>query len=189
MNILGLSFILYFVKLSDVNGFWKNIRRSDPDCYQRAVKFERIRKKLKKAELDLKFLYDCRDEDLHPKFTRWKNFNTLDDRAKHRAYQKVLNDEIKAKHKHIRKLRLTHAQKEDSFSSSTTWMKRLIVTNAVNGSVNSLMLKAKKTHAKKFANLLEEKRRRDGIVKNPNQCIINLSGINLFKDQYEALQY
>ena len=157
MNILGLSFILYFVKLSDGNGFWKNIRRSDPDCYRRAVEFERIRKKLKKAELDLKFLYDCRDEDLHPKFTRWKNFNTLDDRAKHRAYRKVLNDEIKAKHKHIRKLRLIHAQKENSFSSSTTWMKRLIVTNAVNGSVNSLMLKAKKTHAKKFANLLEER--------------------------------
>ena len=189
MNLLGLSFILYYIKLSDGNGFWSNIRRSDPDCYRRAVEFERIRKKLKKAELDLKFLYDCRDEDLHPKFTRWRNFNTLDDRAKHRAYRKVLNDEIKAKHAHIKRLRSTDAQKENALLSSTTWMKSLILTNAINGSVNSLMLKAKKTHKKKFINLMEDKRKRDGIIKNPNQCIINLSGMSLSDDQYKALQY
>ena len=29
-------------------------------------------KKLLSAELALKFLYRCRDEDVHPKFTRWK---------------------------------------------------------------------------------------------------------------------
>ena len=44
-------------------------------------------------------------------------------------------------------------------------------------------------HAQKFTNLLEEKSGRDGIEKNPNRCIINLSGMNLSKDQYEALQY
>ena len=189
MNLLGLTFILYYIKLSDGNGFWTNLRISDPDCHRRAVEFERTRKKLKKAELDLKFLYDCRDEDLHPKFTRWRNFNTLDDRAKHKAYRKVLNDEIKAKHAHIKRLRTTNTQKENALTSSTTWMKRMILTNAINGSVNSLITKAKKTHAKKFANLLHEKRKRDGITKNPNQCIINLSGITLSEDQYGALQY
>ena len=101
----------------------------------------------------------------------------------------VLNDEIKAKHALIKRLKNKNALKENALITSTTWMKRMILTNAINGCVNSLITKAKKTHAKKFANLLAEKRRRDGITENPNQCIINLSGMTLSEDQYGALQY
>ena len=168
MNIFGLSVLLFYFKLSDGNGFWKNIRMSDPDCYRAAVEFERISKKLKKAELDLKFLYDCRDEDLHPKFTRWRNFTSLDEKGKRRAYRKVLNDEIKSKHQHIKRLKVTLALKEDALSAKTTWIKQMIVKNAVNNAVNSELKKVERRHKKKFTNLQEEKMKRDGITKNPN---------------------
>ena len=68
---------------------------SDPDCYRTAVEFEKINRKLKKAELDMKLLYECRGEYIHPKFTSWRNFNSLDEKAKRRAYRKVVDDEIK----------------------------------------------------------------------------------------------
>ena len=104
MNLYGLTFVLYYLKLSDGHGFWRNIRLSDPDCYRAAVDLERASKKLSKAKLNLVFLYNCRDEDLHPKFTRWRNFNNLDDRSQKKAYRKVLKDEIRNKHKLINKL-------------------------------------------------------------------------------------
>ena len=50
--------------------FWNNIRNTDELTYKLAVTFERLNKKLLSAELALKFLYRCRDEDEHPKFTR-----------------------------------------------------------------------------------------------------------------------
>ena len=95
MNIIGLTFVLYYLKLSDGNGFWRNIRLSDENLYKKAVDLERISKKLQKAKQDLSFLYDYRNEDLHPKFTRWKNFKTLDNQTKRKSYRKVLNDAIK----------------------------------------------------------------------------------------------
>ena len=65
----------------------------------------------------------------------------------------------------------------------------MIIKNAINGAVNSVMTKVERGHKKKFANLQEEKRKRDGITKNPNQCIINLSGRVLTEEEYGASQY
>ena len=67
MQLLGIAFILYLLKLSAGNGFWKNIRNADVQAYKVAVTFERLNKKLLSGELALRFLYRCRDEDVHPK--------------------------------------------------------------------------------------------------------------------------
>ena len=75
MQLLGIAFILYLLKLSAGNGFWKNIRNADVQAYKVAVTFKRLNKKLLSGELALLFLCRCRDEDVHPKFTRWKNLN------------------------------------------------------------------------------------------------------------------
>ena len=120
MNIIGLTFVLYYLKLSDGNGFWRNIRLSDENLYKKAVDLERISKKLQKAKQDLSFLYDCRNEDLHPKFTCWKNFKTLDNQTKRKSYRKVLNDAIKTKHATIKESTNLYSEKDATFRSSTT---------------------------------------------------------------------
>ena len=38
-------------------------------------------------------------------------------------------------------LKVTYALKENDFSSKTIWMKRMIIKNAINGAVNSIMIK------------------------------------------------
>ena len=113
----------------------------------------------------------------------------MDNRAKRRAYRKVLNDEIKSKHRQVNRLKESYNNKESLLSEASSWMKRLIIKNAIKGTTNSVALQTKRRHEKKFNNLLEEKRKKDGITKNPNQCVINLTGSNLTEEQYGALQF
>ena len=73
MFILGLCFILYFLKLSDTNGFWKNVRITDPELHLIAKSYQKVLRKFRKAEKDVKFLTDCKSSNVYPKFVRWKN--------------------------------------------------------------------------------------------------------------------
>ena len=73
MHIFGLAFVLHFLKLSDGSGFWINYRNTDEDSYRQAVKLQRMSKKMVRCELAIKFLAKCRDANVFPKFTRWKN--------------------------------------------------------------------------------------------------------------------
>ena len=61
MLIFGLCFVLYFLKLSAGIGFWSKFRRTDPQLHQVAIKYQRSLRRSAKAQLDLKFLYDCKE--------------------------------------------------------------------------------------------------------------------------------
>ena len=50
MQLFGLTFLLYFLKLSVGNGFWNNLRNTDHKVYKKAIKVERLLSKLKKYE-------------------------------------------------------------------------------------------------------------------------------------------
>ena len=94
MLLFGLFFVLYFVKLSVGNGFWSNLRVADPVTHRNAITLQRSSRKLKKAELDLKFLMNCRDNNVHIKFVRWKNLNGKSFRKQHQHYRRLLKEEI-----------------------------------------------------------------------------------------------
>ena len=113
MQIFGLCFILYFLKLSDGNGFWFNFRRSDDRKFKEAVKVQRLRKKMVRCELAIQFLVRCRDAGVYPKFSRWKNANNKDPKTRDRYRRKVLLDEIRAKHLELRAHRIAVAKAED----------------------------------------------------------------------------
>lgn len=66
---------------------------------------ERISKKLLKCQLDVKFLISCRDENVNPKFSRWKNLKPLGTKLRNRFYRRILLDEIDTKSKLLKKLR------------------------------------------------------------------------------------
>ena len=102
MNLLGISFILHFLKLSYGSRFWKNLPNDNIELYKTATLSECLAKKLRKHELDLKFLVTCRDTGVFPKFTRWRNVNKNNAKFKNKFYRKILLDEISKKQKSIK---------------------------------------------------------------------------------------
>ena len=54
MQVFGLSFVLFFLKLSDGSGYWMNLRRSDESRYKNAVKVQQIRKNLLNEKAQIK---------------------------------------------------------------------------------------------------------------------------------------
>ena len=99
MNLFGISFIWYFLKLSYGSRFWKNLRNDNIEFYKTAALSECLARKLRKHELDLKFLAKCRDTGFFPKFIRWKNVNKNNAKFKNKFYLKILLDEINKKQK------------------------------------------------------------------------------------------
>ena len=132
MNIFGLSFLLYFLKMSDGQGFWINYRNTDEESHQQAVKVQRIYKKLARCELAIKFLVRCRDANVFPKFTRWKNANTKDFKVKNKYRRKVLLDEIREKHNQLRKLKDEASKEEDLLYTGLTFMKRWALKHSIS---------------------------------------------------------
>ena len=170
------------------DGFWKNIRNADVQAYKVAVTFERLNKKLLSAELALRFLYRCRDEDVHPKFTRWKNLNNRDERTKHRCYRRILFDEINQKSVLVKRLKNETTVAEGNLSQ-IPWMKRMIIKYAIRNYIKREESKLRARLENKFQNLLAEKHKKNGIQPNPNKLIINLTGVELTNEQYSALQF
>ena len=188
MHLFGLTFVLFLLKLSAGNGFWKNIRSADEQAYKVAVTFERLNKKLLSAELALRFLYRCRDKDLHPKFTRWKNLNKKDERTRHHCYRRILFDEIRHKIDLVERLK-NETTVAEGYLSQIPRMKKMIIKHAIR---NYVKREEKKIHdrlEKKFQNLLAEKQMKNGIQPNPNKLVLNLTGVELTNEQYSALQF
>ena len=48
MSLFGLSFVLFYLKLSAGHGFYKNLRNADVDLYNRVAAVEKLCKRLKK---------------------------------------------------------------------------------------------------------------------------------------------
>ena len=90
----GICFILYFLKLSAGCGFWSKLRRTDPELHKVAIKYQRYLRRLEKAKLDLKFLLDCKANDVYPKFVRWRNITRMKKKSQKRYLHLLLNDAI-----------------------------------------------------------------------------------------------
>ena len=189
MQIFGLAFLLYFLKWSDGSGFWANYRISDESSYKQAVKLQRLQKKLVRCELAIKFMTKCRDANVFPKFTRWKNANAkaVKDRNKYR--RKVLLDEIRDKHKQLRKMKEEVQLESNKLFNNMTIMRKWMVKKSVENIVNIEKRLVQKRHDKKFKDLLNEKSKVEGTTENPNKTIWNFSSQELTNDEYETLRY
>ncbi len=82
------------MKLSGMQGFWFNHRNTDPDVHTAAKSFQRALKKVDKAYLDVRFLTNCKQRGLFPKFVRWKNLNGFSSRDQRKHYLRNLNDAL-----------------------------------------------------------------------------------------------
>ena len=89
MFLFEFAFILYFIKLSVGNDFWYNLRNMEKYHLQRIMEVP--------CNLDIKFLHNCKSNVVYPKFIRWKNIPTENNRYQRVFYGRLLNDEIKEK--------------------------------------------------------------------------------------------
>ena len=127
MHIFGLSFLLFYLNISDGTGYWSQLRRSDSPTYERAVKLQRTKKKLVRCELAIKFLAKCRDTNVFPKFTSRRNANRKDPRTRNKYRRKILLDELRKKHQEARKLRDTIKPEEIALFQDMTYIKKSIL--------------------------------------------------------------
>ena len=165
-----------------------NLRKADPVTHKFAIAFQRCYKKVIKAELDLKFLHQCKDRNVYPKFVRWKNLKTKDTREKIRYYRRLLNDSITEKSKHLKTLRDKLSVREKDVRSSTTWVKFMLIKYSVKRLSSLQSERIKKRHQKKMDALMVEKKIKDGINQNPNELITNLTGRQLTDEEIEILK-
>ena len=157
--------------------------------YKKAVKVERLAKKISKQELDLKFLVNCCDEHVYPKFTRWKNVKSNSVKHKNRFYRKILLDEISNKHRSLNEIRKQYQIAVDDLNGRLTYFKQYALKIAINRAVHKNENIIMKRHLKKFNALLHEQNKRDGLTSNPNRIITNLSSHILSNDEHNVLKY
>ena len=84
--------------------FFLLLRVADKQTFLRAIIVERIRKKVEKWKLDIKFLTRCRDGNLYPTFAIVKRFKEMKQKHPNRYQRRLLLDEIANKHKHLKQL-------------------------------------------------------------------------------------
>jgi hypothetical protein len=188
ITLLGLAFFLLYSKLSDGSGFWSNLRDSDKNTYKLAIEYQRCLRKTNKAQLDLHFLHRCKDNGLSPKFVRWKNLKSKDAKERSRYMSRFLADAITEKRTRLKHLRSELTTKDHVLKSSTTWMRYILTKHTIDRLISRETTTIKSRHEKKIKSLQQEKAQIDDIQENPNDIIINLSGIKLDDHESEVLE-
>ena len=170
-------------------GFWYNLRLSDKKVYREAMRVERLMKKIKRCECTLKFLFNCRNNDVFPKFVCWKNVNRQPFKKKSRYYRRILLDEIDEKTKYLKTLKTQLTQQQKLLYENTTWIRGTILRYTLDTIITKDESKWIRTHNEKVDNLISEKKAINGISENPNLVITNLSSCNLNNNEYKILTY
>ncbi|XP_066910788.1 uncharacterized protein [Clytia hemisphaerica] len=170
-------------------GFWKTLRNTDIDLYNEVVAVERLSKRLKKCQTNLSFLIKCRDGDVYPKFVRWKNTRYLDPKQKKKIFRKNLLNEITLKHKTIRQLSTEILNAEEKLYGKLTFFRKLTIRHSLKCSVNCSVRPLEKKLNNKLDLLIKARDKINGITKNPNAIVTNLSSIILTNDEYDVLRF
>ena len=120
---------------------------------------------MRKHELGLKFLVTARDTGVYPRFSRWKNVKNNKKKCKSKFYCRMLLDEIYSKLRSIKELRKELFGSMKALSSSTIFIKHIILRISINRSVLKDEKKIIKRHQKKLDSLIKEKNRENNIQK------------------------
>ena len=187
MHLFGICFILYMMKISAPKGLWYNLRTADPVAHKAAIAYQRHYQRLMKAELDLKFLLNCRDQKLYPSHVKWKILQKMKPRDQQRHHDRNLNQSIKDMNQKIRTLRPECQRTDMELQSALTWMKYKIFTFSIRRNTDRLQEKILLKHQKKLDRLLVNKAVKEGTSKNPNKLITNLTDISLTREEEEVL--
>ena len=139
------------------NGFWYNPRNTDKITYKAALKYQRCLNKVRKCDLNIQFLHNCKSNAIYSKLIRWKNIPTKNKQYQNAFHACILGDEIKEKHKKRKELNKELLNCLRNLRNSTTWKKAQIIKYSVNCYINKQMTKVKERQNKKLDGLFMEK--------------------------------
>ena len=101
MLIFGVCFLLYFLKLSGINGFWSNLEIQTKNTHKVAKAYQKTLKKYMKAKHDVDILNQWKQEKVFPKFVQWKNIKSKNPLERNRYFSRNLNDAINKRCKEL----------------------------------------------------------------------------------------
>ena len=139
--------------------------------------------------MDLKFLYKCKNENVYPKFVRWKHVKNKPLGIRKQLYQKNLQNAIKDKSSRIKELQSYLQKALSTLDESTAWMKRFLMKFSINRLLSNKLVEIQIRHDRKFNNLIMEKRIQEGIHNNSNDLITNVTNVTLSNNKIEILMY
>ncbi len=191
MDLCGILLLLYFVickaRYSATSVFQVISNRyglPGRTAFRRATKSAL---KVQKCILDLHFLETCKAYSRVPRFLRIKVAikNVQQTKLYKSMVNKLLNFEIRAKHRNLSRLKNEHKINLEHLRSLFTWLDYKVVSNKINKDVELQVEKIKCTHAKKLTSL--------GIggdsSLNVDKVIYNLSSRELTKAEKDALKH
>ena len=145
--------------------------------------------RVKKTELDIAFLTKCRDQNITPKFVRWKNLKSKRHNLRSAYHRKILRETIQYQHKSLRDLKKALQEHKLSIASQTTWFQNIKLKYHAQRPIDKKLLQISRRHEHKFQSLLKEHAILTGIRHNPNEIITNLSGDALTPEQESVLRF
>ena len=140
-----------------------------------------------KAELDLKFFYRCKDDELYRKFTECKHYKRLRPKVREKHYNTILKDVLAT---HTGKLKiLIKSSKQWKVSP---WEHHMIKIYLNQIFCTSFGIKRKQEDCwktqEKATKLYVKKQVRDGIVENSPKLITNFCGYDFSSKEIEILK-
>ena len=100
MLLFGVCFVLCLLKLSNIFGFWGNLRRTDKETHITAKSYQKILRKWMKSKHNVRFLHACEAHNVYPKFVIWRNIKNKTTKERNKNcfnnfnYNKNLNSAI-----------------------------------------------------------------------------------------------
>ena len=189
MHIFGITLILYILKLSAPKGIWFNLRTADPAAHKVAITYQRHHRKEMKAEMDLKFLLQCRESKVFPTIVKWKILKKMKPRDRTRYHERNLSQNITDINQKLRSLKKDNEKMDLDLRNSLTWMKYMVFKFSIKRLIDNDREKVRKRHEKKLDKLIVDKALKEGVHKNPNPLITNLTEETLSKDETEVLTF
>ena len=170
MHLFGICFLLYILKLSAPKGLWFTLRTADPAAHKVAITYQRHQQRLMKSELDLKFLLNCRDQEVYPTHVKWTILQKMKPRERIRHHKRNLGQSITEMTSKIRSLKAETEGKDIALRSALTWMKYCIFRISIRRNTEKIKEKVIQRHQKKLEKLLIEKAMKEGTAVKPEPC-------------------
>ena len=188
IQALSLAFIfilrLRFPKNLSLHEIIK--RRYGIEVARTLRKLQKFDLRLRKARLDQKFLFDCRDSGLLPKFLNFKLANPqLHNSAAYlRAQRSLLQAEIRNKHRKILTLTKEFQCVENALRLTLSFLDYIHVSTVSFYYNDKLLLKDSDVHQRKLSNL---KKQANLLQIDPSKVVHNLSSVILSDAQLKVL--
>ena len=130
-------------------------RRYGPETLRAFRKYEHNLKRHEKALLDSKFLHSCKSYNIFPKFLQFKLYKkSLHNSDAYKEFQgKLLDQEIKAKCKHVNTLSTLLQESQDSFKQQVSWLDFSALRFFLTRNLQKYCKTVSTTHSKKLHTL------------------------------------